>query len=111
MKRDLSEFMKVKHHFSPNRYLKEIHILEGMTLTSHSHKDSHFSFLALGRVALTVDGVRTEHSAPDFVVVPADKRHEILGLEYAVWYCCHLTDERDVNKIDEILIKKVPPCQ
>jgi hypothetical protein len=63
------------------------------------------SILAEGWVVVKVDGVETEYHAPACINIEAGKNHEIIGVTDSVWYCIHATDETDVEKIDEVLIR------
>lgn len=100
----------VAHHFSDGLYAKEMTLKKGYIATSHSHKYSHLSILAKGDVYVRVNGVISYHMAPACIEIKADEIHEIQALSEVVWYCCHRTDETDINKIDEVLIKECEPC-
>jgi gentisate 1,2-dioxygenase len=100
----------VSHHFSDGLYAKEMTLAKGYMATSHSHKYSHLSILAKGDVYIRVDGVISYHSAPACIEIKAESIHEIRAISDVVWYCIHATEETDINKIDEVLIKECERC-
>jgi len=98
--------MNIQHHFLPSLYLKEVRIAAGSIEAKHTHKFNHLSILAEGSVLLTVDGVSTCHTAPDYIMVQAGKEHVVSALTNVLWYCTHVTSETDPEKVDHVLIKE-----
>lgn len=99
----------VKHFFGDGLYAKEAHIPEGMWLQKHTHSFSHFSILARGKVSVTVGNADTViYEAPSCIEIKAGVSHTLFALEDSTWYCVHATDEKDEDKIDEVLIAKEP---
>lgn len=96
----------IQHHFSDNVYAKEMHLPKDHFAVSHKHSYSHLSILGTGKVIVDCDGTRSEYTAPACIEIKAGVSHTIIALEDATWYCIHATEERDINKIDEVLIKK-----
>jgi len=79
--------LNITHHFSDGLYARK------MLLPAR-----HF--------LVTVDGDSRELIAPTCVTILANKHHQIVALEDAVWFCIHATNETDVDKIDEVLIRR-----
>ena len=96
----------IVHHFSDGLYAKETIIPKDSILVQHKHAFSHLSVLAKGSVLVMVDDEVTEYQAPACINIVAGKNHGVKALEDSVWYCIHATEETDVNKIDEVLIKE-----
>jgi len=97
----------ITHFFGDGLYAKEARIPAGMLLQKHQHTFTHFSILARGKVGVVVDGAETKfYEAPACVVIKANVLHEIYAVENSTWYCVHATDEKDEDKIDEVLILK-----
>ena len=92
------------HHFSDGLYAKEMHIPAGFAAGTHAHSYSHLSMLAKGRVKVTTDEYNREYTAPACIEIKAGIHHMIEALEDAVWFCIHATDEKDPEKVDEVLI-------
>ena len=98
--------LRIKHHFSPGLYAKEMHLPAQHFATSHKHEYDHISHLAAGRVVVRANGVEQEYTAPAFIMIRAHVEHEITAIEDATWFCIHETDETDLSNIDEVLIEK-----
>ena len=98
--------IEVNHHFSDGLYAKETFIPYDTFLMQHKHSYSHMSILAKGRVLVKVDDEIKEYKAPACINVEANKHHSVKALEDCVWYCVHATDEKNIDKIDKVLITK-----
>jgi len=97
----------ITHFFGDGLYAKEARVPSGMWLQKHQHNFTHFSILAKGKVSVTTDGSNTKiYEAPACITIKANVFHEIFALEDSAWYCIHATDEKDEDKIDEVLILK-----
>lgn len=106
---DIKKFNKdfTSHHFSDGLYAKEIHVPEGMMVVQHKHTFSHLSVLAQGKVVVVIDGEEPQIiTAPACLDIRANTNHGIKALTDVVWFCIHATDEKDIKKVDEVLIKK-----
>lgn len=103
-KAKIDEFLQVEHFFCDGLYTKRMTIPAGLSVGKHVHDFSHQSQLAKGTVVLDVDGELSEHTAPAYLMVEAGKEHTIIAMTDAVWFCTHITDETDPDKIDESLI-------
>lgn len=100
----------ISHHFSDGLYAKQMHLPKGYKAVSHIHKYSHLSILAQGDVYVRCDGIVTYYQAPTCIEIKAGVEHEIEALSNSVWFCVHHTDEKDINKVDEVLIKECDSC-
>jgi quercetin dioxygenase-like cupin family protein len=98
--------LQILHHFSDGVYAKQMALPAGHFALSHRHKYSHLSILAAGVAIVEVDGTETIYAAPACIEVKAEAEHKITALQDVVWYCIHATDEKDVNKVDQVLIKE-----
>ena len=93
------------HHFADHLYAKETHINAGEHLLQHVHKFSHLSVLAKGKVVVSTDEGTQIVEGPACLEIKAGMHHGVKALTDTVWYCIHATDEKDVSKIDEVIIK------
>ena len=96
----------IQHHFSSGVYAKQMHLPKGHFALSHKHAFDHMSILASGIAVVVVDGKETVYTAPACIEIKAGHEHSITALEDVTWFCIHATDEKDVSKIDEIVIQK-----
>jgi len=96
----------IVHNFSDGLYAKQMTIPKGFIAGQHSHTFSHLSILAKGKVVVETDTGKNTYEAPACIEIKKQTNHMITALEDTVWFCIHATDERDVNRIDEVLIQK-----
>jgi quercetin dioxygenase-like cupin family protein len=99
--------LKIRHHFWPGGYAKEMHLPTDHYAVSHRHEYDHVSMLAAGRARVDVDGESTEYVAPAFIMIRAHAEHTITALDDVTWFCMHATDVTDPEHIDKVLIEKV----
>lgn len=100
--------IKTTHHFAPGIYMREIFIPKGTTLTGKIHKTEHLNIVSHGRLTVwTEDGMKTLAASMVIKSQPGTKRVGFAH-EDTVWITVHpnLTDERDTDKIEEMLIAK-----
>lgn len=100
----------IEHHFSDGLYAKRMVIPAGFVAGTHAHEYSHLSILAKGRVIVKTDAWEKVYSAPACLEIKLGTLHTIEALEDCEWYCIHATDEKDVAKVDEVLIRKDKSC-
>ena len=94
------------HNFSDGLYAKQMSVPQGYVVGTHAHTFSHLSILAKGKVVVRTDEGYAEYTAPACLEIKEGIHHAIEALEDTVWFCIHATNETDVDKIDEVLIKK-----
>ena len=78
----------------------------GYRVDTHKHKYDHLSILSKGTALVTIDDESTMYIAPACINIQKDKTHTIIALEDIVWFCIHSTEEKDMSKIDKVLIKE-----
>jgi quercetin dioxygenase-like cupin family protein len=94
----------IAHHFSDGLYAKEASFPAGVAILKHTHDFSHLSILAKGKVAVMMGDDVQVISAPACIEIKAGLTHGVKALEDCVWFCIHATDEKDVSKVDDVLI-------
>lgn len=92
------------HHFSEGLYAKEMHVPEGFIIQKHTHSFNHLSILAKGKVVVIKGEDAFVVEAPACLEIEKEVIHGIRALTDCVWFCIHATDEKDVSKVDEVLI-------
>lgn len=103
--------LNIKHHFSDSIYAKEMCFPEGYIALSHKHTYSHLSVLAEGSCIVTymIEGEREHaraYTAPSVIEIKAGIEHQIEAITDVTWLCIHATEEKDVSKIDTVLIER-----
>ena len=94
----------ITHHFSDGLYAKETQFPAGVAILKHVHDFSHLSILAKGKVAVMKGEDVEIVEAPACIEIKAGVTHGVKALTDCVWFCIHATDEKDVSKVDEVLI-------
>ena len=103
---DLDTALPVRHLFAPGAYAREMSLPAGFWAIGKIHKHAHLSFITKGRIAvLTEDGPVVFTAPYTFVSTPLTKR-VVLSLEDTIWTTVHITDETDLEKIEEYAIAK-----
>lgn len=96
----------LKHVFAPGAYAREIFIPKGTLIVGKIHKHSHLNMLMKGTVSvLTEEGPKTLE-APLTMVSPAGTKRVVYTHEDTIWVTVHLTNETDLEKIEEEIIAK-----
>jgi quercetin dioxygenase-like cupin family protein len=94
----------VDHVFADGVYARCMNIPKGTMLTGKIHKTQHLNIVAKGRILVATEDGTKEISAPCiFVSEPGTKRAGY-ALEDTVWINIHVTDETDLDKIEEQVI-------
>lgn len=96
----------LKHYFSKGVYAREIIIPAGALLIGKIHKHENLNIVSKGCISvISIDGIKTIRAPATFVSSPGVKRVGYAH-EDTVWTCIHGTDEKDLEKIEDIFIAK-----
>jgi quercetin dioxygenase-like cupin family protein len=94
----------ISHHFSDGLYAKEMRFTAGEAILKHTHEFSHLSILAAGKVAVLRGTEIDIVEAPACIEIKAGLTHGVKAITDCVWFCIHATDEKDLSKVDDVLI-------
>ena len=97
----LLEQARVKHIFTEGAYVKAYSVPAGVKLYTKQFKNDHVTILAKGSVYIKGPDYEAKISSPIHVPIKADARYLVVTLEECVWYCIHVTDETDPERIME----------
>lgn len=101
--------MPLKHHFAPGLYMREIFMPAETVVIGRIHKTEHFNILVKGScLIVNDDGSREVLRAPMVFVSKAGVQKVLLILEDTIWMTTHVTDETDVEKLEEMLTEPLP---
>lgn len=92
-----------EHGFIGNIWVRQNYMeLAGDKVGGHIHYFDHVSLLAKGSVEVKIEGYEPRvFSAPTFIVIKKNNRHEITALEDDTsWYCVFAAREIDGNVQD-----------
>ena len=95
----------VTHHFAPSVYMREIFMPAGTFVIGQEHKTKHFNTVLKGRAKVMMDGVMHDIVAPSVFVSEPGVRKILYILEDMVWVTTHSTEETNVEKLTELLVK------
>lgn len=102
-----SALCPLKHSFAAGVYVREIFIPKGTVLTGKIHRHSHPNFLMKGEVIVVTENGGREHlKAPLAMVSVAGTKRAVIALEDTIWITVHVTNETDLEKIEEHVIAK-----
>lgn len=96
----------VDHTFLPGLYLRKVTMPEGAMVIGHEHLTRHTNVIIRGRVKVMIDGVTEELVAPYQFISEAGVRKTLYIVEETDWLTVHLTDETDIQKLEDSIIKK-----
>lgn len=103
---DADNYCPLKHSFGDGIYVREIFMPKGTLIISKIHKFNHPYFVLKGKVSvLTEDGVRLIES-PFQDMTKAGTKRALYIHEDTTWITVHVTEERDLEKIEDEIIAK-----
>jgi len=95
----------LKHHFAPGVYIREIFMPAGAVVIGKIHKTEHFNIIQQGRVRIFDPEGALELAGPVTFVSKPGVQKVLYIAEDTVWSTVHLTDERDLEKLEAALIE------
>lgn len=95
----------IDHFFASGVYVRQMTAPAGALLVGHAHKTEHVCVLLKGSMTIaTPQGVTTVRAPLTFIASPG--RKVALVLEDIIFQNIHATEERDLDKLEELLIEK-----
>jgi len=95
----------LKHYFAPGVYIREITMPAGAIIIGKIHKTEHFNIIQQGKVSLIHED-KTELLEGPMTFVSKGGIQKVLYIhEETVWSTVHTTDERDLDKLEALLIE------
>lgn len=106
-KRDIEEL--TSHFFAPGCYARMLFIPKGDVAIGKIHKTDHFNIICKGKVSVsTEDGplIVDATARPQIVVSGTGVKKAVYAIEDTWWINIHVTDETDLDKIEDEVIAK-----
>lgn len=103
----IGDSMPLRHSFADGCYVREILVPKNTLVVGKIHKHNHPRFLLRGEAL-----VFTEHTgwryfiAPSYVISQAGRKSIFYAIEDTVVVTVHVTDETDLEKIEDFVIAK-----
>jgi hypothetical protein len=96
----------VKHYFAPGVYAREMIIPKGCLIVGKIHKHEHLNIISYGHVSVsTYEGVKS-YMGPLTMTSPKGVKRVVYAHEETMWTTIHLTEETDLEKIEQEIIAK-----
>ena len=94
----------LEHVFAPGAYGRQIFIPKDTLLVGKIHKHAHLNFLMQGTVSVATEEGPVVYTAPRMMVSKAGTKRVVYTHEDTIWATVHLTNETDLEKIEEEII-------
>lgn len=96
----------VRHIFAPGCYAREMTIPKGTLIIGKIHKHAHLNIISKGSVQVATEFGPVSFQAPHTFVSEVGTKRAVHALEDTVWTTIHITEETDLEKIEDHVIAK-----
>lgn len=96
----------VRHIFAPGAYAREITLPEGSFVIGKIHRHAHLNFISKGKVRVLTESGPVEMTAPFSFVSEVGTKRIVYAMEETIWTTVHVTNETDLDKIEDYVIAK-----
>lgn len=94
----------VTHHYAPGSYAREMTIPAGVIIIGKIHRHAHINVISKGRVHVVTEAGAEVFEAPHTFVSEQGTKRAVFAETETVWTTVHVTDETDLDKIEEFVI-------
>lgn len=98
--------LPLTHTFSDGVYAREIFMPKGMFVVGHVHNTKHLNIVSQGSAYVYMEGRVSLITAPFTFESNAGVRKALFILEDMFWTTIHVTDETNIETLEETLIDK-----
>jgi hypothetical protein len=98
----LEKIARYRQILAPGVYIQATYVPKGIKLYSKPMTQDHIVILAMGKLGVEADGIKTVYQAPAHYTIPAMTRIPVVTLEDSAWYCVHVTEETDLQRLKEL---------
>jgi len=98
--------LKVKHHFSPGVYVRELFIPAGVMLTGKIHKTEHLNIISQGTIKIIDPESEYEVSAPTTILSKPGTKRVGLAITDTVWMTVHenKSNTTDIQELENQIV-------
>jgi hypothetical protein len=96
--------MPLEHFFADGLYARALHIPKNCVLTGAIHKREHINILAKGDITVVTEDGPKRITAPYVMVSRPGTKRAGFAHEDTVWITVHACDEKDVEKVEQLLV-------
>jgi quercetin dioxygenase-like cupin family protein len=94
------------HHFAPGVYAREYFIPAGSVVIGKIHKTEHFNIICKGKCSVSTEDGPMYVEGPQVIVSRPGVKKAVYAFEDTTWITIHVTEETDLEKIEEEVIAK-----
>jgi len=105
---DVAKDLPVVNSFSDGVYSRSLFMPKGSIIVGKKHKTRHLNMIMSGSARVWMDGEIRDVKAPDIIESHAGCRKVLIVVEDMWWTTVHVTDETNVDKIEEDIISNEP---
>lgn len=102
----ITDRLRLKHHFGPGVYVRELWRPRWAIIIGHAHKTRHLNILVSGHLKVYMDGKVHDIRAGDVFVSEAGVRKITRAIKESTLMTIHPTNETDLDKLEEELVVK-----
>jgi hypothetical protein len=98
--------LPLAHTFAPGAYARTIFIPKDALVVGKIHKHAHLNMLMAGTVSVATEEGPVLMEAPKVLVSKAGTKRVVYAHTDVIWTTVHLTEETDLEKIEDAIIAK-----
>lgn len=103
---DIDKDLPLTHRFAPGAYAREMFVPKGSVVIGKIHKHAHLNFVMKGKALILTEDGPMMIEAPFTLVSKAGTKRLAVAIEDLVWTTVHVTEETDLERIEEQVIAK-----
>lgn len=96
----------VDHYFAPGVYARQMFLPKDSAIIGKIHKHAHLNIISFGHVIVATEEGNKELIGPNTFTSPAGVKRAVTVIEDTLWTTIHLTQETDLEKIEDEVIAK-----
>lgn len=96
----------VVHHFGPGTYIREVTLPAGTIAIGHAQRFEQLNIMLTGKVAIITSENETKVLEAPMIFVGPPGRKVGYVIETCTWLNVYATDERDIDKLEEMFFDK-----
>lgn len=95
-----------QHFFAPGVYARMFFIAAGSVAVGKIHKTEHLNIICKGKISVSTEDGPMVLEGPCVVTARPGIKKAVYAIEDTTWINIHVTDETDLDKIEEQVIAK-----
>jgi len=100
------DMFPVDHFFAPGVYARSMRLPAGYVIIGKIHKHAHLNIISYGHVMVATEEGAKELKGPLIFTSPAGVKRAVTVLEDTMWTTIHVTEETELEKIEDDVIAK-----